>query len=251
MPADWISNGPISTPIPHPRHGAGHRPQRMKFNYDIGVFFTPSDEMPITLCCRLCSGSLHELPASGNGNTRLPASRHLFSSPIFGTMSSAQTREMEVHFPIKAVQPELELEVQFRSEEDYEDFSASSVGITSAPPVQPPARPTWSGWNWPERNIDNWTGVIKAFKAGGERRVFAPRQLLSWELIDSMVSSRTDIASMATAGAPSSGMGMGPGSGAGSPTQAEQTTPEQQLGLPTDPGQRLGCPQRGRDGGSR
>ncbi len=49
MPADWISNGPISTPIHIPDMEPDIDLNGMKFNYDIGVFFTPSDEMPITL----------------------------------------------------------------------------------------------------------------------------------------------------------------------------------------------------------
>ena len=72
-----------------------------------------------------------------------------FSSPIFGTMSSAQTREMEVHFPIKAVQPELELEVQFRSEEDYEDFQRFVRGHHQRALFNPsPTNVVWL--NWPE-----------------------------------------------------------------------------------------------------
>ena len=49
MPSDWISNAPISSPIHLPDTPVDVDFNGMKFNYDIGVFFTPSDEMPITL----------------------------------------------------------------------------------------------------------------------------------------------------------------------------------------------------------
>lgn len=144
-----------------------------------------------------------------------------FSSPIFGSMSSAQTREMAVHFPIKSIQPELNLEVQFRSEEDYEDFQRFVRGHQQRALFNP--NPTNVVWlNWPERNIDNWTGVIKAFRAGGERFVFAPRASFIVDLIDSMVSARTDLSSIASSPNAIWGEGMGPGAVLAPPTQAER-----------------------------
>lgn len=174
-----------------------------------------------------------------------------FSSPIFGTMSSAQTREMEVHFPIKAVQPELELEVQFRSEEDYEDFQRFVRGHHQRALFNPsPSNVVWL--NWPERNIDNWTGIIKAFKAGGERRVFAPRASFVVELIDSMVSSRTDIASMATSWRTIFGEGMGPGAVLAPPTQAERDNAKNNnWGSYDTPVNGWGAPNGGVTAGSR
>lgn len=46
---DWISNGPISQPINLPDVQVDVDLNGMKFNYNIGVFFTPSDELPISL----------------------------------------------------------------------------------------------------------------------------------------------------------------------------------------------------------
>ena len=144
-----------------------------------------------------------------------------FSSPIFGTMASAQTREMEMHFPIKSIQPELKLDVQFASEEEYEDFQRFVRGHQQRALFNPnPVNVVTL--NWPERDIDNWTGVIKAFRAGGERWVFAPRASFIVDLIDSMVSSRTDIASLASSWRTIFGEGMGPGAVLAPPTQAER-----------------------------
>ena len=49
--ADWVSNGPISTPILLPDIEPDTDFNGVKFNYNIGVFFVPSDEMvlPLTL----------------------------------------------------------------------------------------------------------------------------------------------------------------------------------------------------------
>ena len=144
-----------------------------------------------------------------------------FSSPIFGSMASAQTREMAMWFPVKADQPELKLDVQFRSEEDFEDFQRFVRGHQQRVLFNPsPINTVWL--NWPERNIDNWTGVIKAFKAGGERFVFAPRASFIVSLIDSMVSSRTDIASLVPNWRTIYGEGMGPGAVLAPPTQDEK-----------------------------
>mgnify|MGYP003420295537 FL=1 len=144
-----------------------------------------------------------------------------FSSPVFGTMSSVQTRYMEMHFPIKSIQPEIKLDVQFASEEEYENFQRFVRGHQQRALFNPNVgNVIWL--NWPERGIDNWTGVIKAFRAGGERRVFAPRASFIVDLIDSMVSSRTDVASLASSWRAIYGEGMGPGAVLAPPTQAER-----------------------------
>ena len=49
MPSDWISNAPISSPIHLPDVPVDVDFNGVKFNYDIGVFFTPSDEMVLPL----------------------------------------------------------------------------------------------------------------------------------------------------------------------------------------------------------
>lgn len=118
-----------------------------------------------------------------------------FSSPVTGMIDSAQTRTMIHHFPIKALQPELEVEVIFRNEREYEDFQlwVRNVQIDSQINDAAPGVTLW----WPQRSIYNWTGVIKAFRAGGTRFNFSPRAKFTFDLIDSMVSSRTTLSSWA------------------------------------------------------
>lgn len=119
-----------------------------------------------------------------------------FSSPVSGMMDSAQTRQIIHHFPWKALQPELELSVIFRGEAEYEDFQrwVRNVQIDSQVNAISPGVTLW----WPERSIYNWTGLIKAFQAGGARRNYAPRARFIVDLVDSMVSSRTTLASLGT-----------------------------------------------------
>jgi hypothetical protein len=114
-----------------------------------------------------------------------------FTSPIFGSIASAQTRERAIHFVTKAAQPEAQFDVVFRGEHEYEEFqkfvrNQHQKSLTSASLLT---------FNWPQRNILNWTGLIKEFKAGGQRFDVAPRARFTVELVDSMMSRRTDFAS--------------------------------------------------------
>ena len=119
-----------------------------------------------------------------------------FSSPITGMIESAQTRSLIHHFPIKALQPELEVEVMFRNENEYESFQlwVRNVQLDSQQNQASPGVTLW----WPQRSIYNWTGVIKAFRAGGTRFNFMPRAKFIIDLVDSMVSSKTNLASWAS-----------------------------------------------------
>ncbi len=119
-----------------------------------------------------------------------------FSSPVTGMMDSAQTRQIIHHFPWKALQPELELVTIFRNEADYEDFQrwVRNVQIDAQTNFLAPGVTIW----WPERSIYNWTGLIRAFRAGGARKNYTPRARFTIDLVDSMVSSRTTLASLGT-----------------------------------------------------
>ena len=127
-----------------------------------------------------------------------------FSSPIFATMNGAQTKTQYQYFPIKANQPQMEFDVLFASEMDYENFQIfvrnSQVHVLTA--TGPAASNlTLSGSQlvalyWPQRNIENYTGVITAFEAGGKRRNYTPRAKFTVDLADSMVSHVTQIASL-------------------------------------------------------
>lgn len=115
-----------------------------------------------------------------------------FSSPIYDTINSVQTRKMAIHFPIKTNQPQVQFDVQFASERDFEAFQrfvrthqqAAVMGTLLAT------------FNWPERDIQNWTGVIRSFVAGGQRANYAPRASFVVDLVDSLVSRRTYVSSI-------------------------------------------------------
>src|SRR5262249_3942049 len=82
-----------------------------------------------------------------------------FTSPFYGSITSAQTRTEAVHFPIKISQPEIQFDVVFRGQTEFESFQRfvrnhqkQVLVTTSLLTLQ-----------WPERNIYNWSGVIKSF----------------------------------------------------------------------------------------
>ena len=116
-----------------------------------------------------------------------------FNSPITASISSVQTRSMVRHFPVKINQPEIDFLVQFASEKDFEDFQAF-VWQTQKQALINDRYPGVTLW-WPERNIRNWTGVIKSFKAGGMRRNPSPRAQFSVSLIENSVATRSVLSS--------------------------------------------------------
>lgn len=117
-----------------------------------------------------------------------------FSAPIASTISSAQTRQMRRHFPIKVNQPEVEFVVVFPNENEYDRFQGlvrrSQVNAVNT------GQPLLTLW-WPERDILNWTGVIKEFRAGGQRANYMPVARFTVSLVDSMVAKETGISSIA------------------------------------------------------
>lgn len=143
-----------------------------------------------------------------------------FSSPIFGEISSAQTKSMAHHYPVRSNQPEVQFSVQFTSEVEFENFQR----FVRSHQQETLANATLLWLNWPERNIDNWTGVIRSFRAGGMRRNYAPQASFVVDLVDSMVSRRTMFASPAQLlWRTIYGAGMGPDAVLGLPTDAENS----------------------------
>lgn len=116
-----------------------------------------------------------------------------FKSPIYQQIQSAQTKTMEVHFPIKMVQPSIEFQVIFASEEEWETFQRAVRNHQQ----QAVSKATLVTMNWPERSINNWTGYIRRIEAGGQRFNFAPETTVSIDLVDSYVSQRQDYGSIA------------------------------------------------------
>lgn len=117
-----------------------------------------------------------------------------FNTTLFSQISSVQTRIMQQHFPVKAQQPAVEFQVVFGSEKDFESFWKFVRSHHQAALADFSKRPEVTLW-WPEREIKNWTGFITEFRAGGARRNPAPHARLSVDLVDSMFSVRTDLAS--------------------------------------------------------
>lgn len=118
-----------------------------------------------------------------------------FNSPITGQLGAAQTKTRMQYFPIKALQPELQLDVIFRSEAEYQNFQRYVRDVQVD--AQRSGDPSVKLW-WPERSIYNWTGIIKDFRAGGRRANYAPRAQFVIELVDSLVSERTNVSSLAS-----------------------------------------------------
>jgi hypothetical protein len=118
-----------------------------------------------------------------------------FSSPIFGSISSAQTKNLIQWYPIKGNQPDIQFDVQFISEYDYETFQTF---IRDAQKWALTARKPMIYLNWPERNINNWSGMISEFVCGGMRFNPAPMASFVVNLVDSYVSEYTEMSSLVT-----------------------------------------------------
>lgn len=118
-----------------------------------------------------------------------------FSTSLFSQMSSVQTKQMVQHFPVKAQQPEVTFDLVFRNEPEFEQFQEFVRRHQMAALHEWPS-PEVVLW-WPERDITDWTGLIKTFRAGGQRFNPAPKARLVVDLVDSVFSSRTEIASLA------------------------------------------------------
>lgn len=116
-----------------------------------------------------------------------------FTSPIFGSISGVQTKKMKQWYPIKANQPEIQFNVQFTSEQDYETFQ-KFVRDSQQWSLAAPSPMVYL--NWPERNINNWSGMIVGFMAGGMRGNYAPRASFTVSLFTSFVSKYTEMSSV-------------------------------------------------------
>lgn len=116
-----------------------------------------------------------------------------FDSAVFEETNNAQVRNLQVHFPIKMVQPSIVLNLQFTTPLEFENFqnfirehqhnAINNVEILTL--------------LWPERGINNWTAVASKFQAGDKRFNVGPTAQLQLDLVDSLVSRRTDFAGFA------------------------------------------------------
>lgn len=116
-----------------------------------------------------------------------------------GEMNSGQTKTQVQYFPIKAFQPELVCDVIFNSEATWESWQAwVRTNMVNAQNSNNTGNPGVT-LNWPERNINSWTGIIPAAKAGGMRRNYAPRTRVEFQLITSLVSNLAIFSSFGSA----------------------------------------------------
>ena len=132
------------------------------------------------------------------GNFRMNVTS--FSSPIFGSIGGAQTKKVMQWYPIKANQPEIQFDVQFLSELDYERFwkfvrDSQALSLNIGGGMGNPAN-EMVRLNWPERNINNWSGLITEFEAGGRRANPTPQAQFTVFLFDSFVSRYTEISTI-------------------------------------------------------
>lgn len=130
-----------------------------------------------------------------------------FDSPLYASISSAQTNTLAVYFPVKMSQPDLQFDVQFASVTDFQNFQLfvrnhQQTALVGTTPVT---------LNWPERNINNFTGVIQKFQSGGARALYAPTARFTVSLFDSTVSTRTLVASIANPWMTVYGLGLADG----------------------------------------
>lgn len=117
-----------------------------------------------------------------------------FASPVYQQITSAQTKHMAVHFPIKIAQPNVTFNAIFRGEAEFQDFQTAVRNSQTAAVESNTLITMW----WPERSILNWTGIIKRIVAGGKRFNVAPTASFEVELVDSLASQRTEFGSIAS-----------------------------------------------------
>jgi hypothetical protein len=134
-----------------------------------------------------------------------------FDSPITGEMNSGQSRSAIQYYPIKAYQPELQCEVIFPSEALWQAWQTWSRQNMVNAQVSGATNGACT-LNWPERNINNWTGIIASAKAGGMKFNYTPRTTISFMLVVSLVSNAGAFAQVLNAVASLTG---GSASGAG------------------------------------
>lgn len=118
-----------------------------------------------------------------------------FSTPLRGTMASAQTKTMLQHFPYKADQQNMQLQVVCRNWAEMNTLQNFVRGhhLGALPAAQNPEVDLW----WPERGMNHWTGFVKRIQAGDRRFNHVPRATLELLLIDSLLSEKTWTSSLA------------------------------------------------------
>jgi hypothetical protein len=110
-----------------------------------------------------------------------------FSTTLFGQISGTQVQSEAIWFPIKLLQPDIQFDVVFANEADFQDFQ----NFVRTHQKQASNSTQLLTFNWPVRNIVNWTGFITKFDAGGMRWNVMPRGSFIVSLVDSLITQRT------------------------------------------------------------
>lgn len=142
---------------------------------------------------------MSQLRCSANGQNDFFHNVLSINSPIFGQMNSAQTKSQIQYFPIKVHQPEVQFNVIFTSEAMWETWQVwVRDNMVNAQGVNTLIGNVGVTLNWPQRSVNNWSGVIQRQKAGGRRRNYAPRDSFTVQLANSLVSNVTTFGSFGT-----------------------------------------------------
>lgn len=139
---------------------------------------------------------MSQLKVSANGQTDFYLNVLSITSPIYGQMNAAQTKGQIQYFPIKVHQPEVQFNLIFPNETTWEDWQVwvrtNMVNSQSANNIVGNVGVTL---NWPQRSINDWSGVIQKQKAGGRRWNYTPRDSVTVQLANSLVSQTTTFGS--------------------------------------------------------
>lgn len=119
-----------------------------------------------------------------------------FRSTMSAAITSAQTRTMAQHFPVRAGQPDIQFTVQFRSIDDKHKFQNfvrdhQRYSLTADHSKAGRDQAGMVTLTWPQRGIDGWQGYITSLSVREARFEYAPRITFGVLLIGSMLSIRT------------------------------------------------------------
>lgn len=138
---------------------------------------------------------MSQLKLTGQNGAQFKLNVTQFRSPMSSSIDTVQTRRALHHFPIRCGQPDIQFTVQFNSinaKHMFQNFVREHQ-VRALDVDQNNARDV--NLFWPERNIVNWTGYISSFKVIERRFEYAPVVTFGVDLVDSLMSEKTTIAS--------------------------------------------------------
>ena len=118
-----------------------------------------------------------------------------FRSPMSAQITSAQTRTMLQHFPIRCGQPDIQFTCVFSTLDEKHGFQNFVREHQVKALTMEKNSPMDVTLFWPERNIENWTGYITQYKVDERRFEYRPDVTFGVDLVDSMMSEKTTLSS--------------------------------------------------------